>query len=600
MYKAASPEFVQCNKNNMRQYLHIDLDTRTIRQEQQSGETLARAGRYLVAKTLVDAGVATVDPLSADNPLIFSAGVFAGTNFSNANRISVGCKSPLTGGIKESNAGGTFAFALGQLEISGLTLHGAADDWVVIRIPKEGEITFEDATPYLGKGNMEAARMLHEKYGEKISIALCGPVGEYQGLIAGIAFSDTDNRPSRLAARGGVGAVMGAKKVKAIVVDKHKMPQFHDRKKLMVAVKDYGQKLGEDPKAQALHDLGTAMAADIMNHIGALPVNNFSQGSAAKETGDTFPMGGDYIREQNVARGGLHSHACMPGCQIKCSNVYVDKDGNEIASPVEYETIGVMGTNCGLTDPDDLARLNHEANDLGVDSIEAGALIAVLMEAGDANFGDTGFMKHVMDEMRTGTPKGRELAQGVARVGEARGLKRVPVIKKQALSAYDPRVTEVTAVSMMTTAQGADHTVGNYPTFPSADLPVVDLVEESFELQVLCATNDSLGMCLFGRSVSNANQQMMITAINDALGTDLDVGFYKRLGYETIQLEWRFNKDAGFGEEDNALPAFFNDEPLPPTNKTSRLKAEDVTPVMEELLKHSTYVPPANTKKAAS
>jgi len=250
----------------MRQYLHFDLNAHAVRKEQQSGEALARAGRYLIAKTLVDSGVATVDPLSPENPLVFSAGPFAGTNFSNANRISVGCKSPLTGGVKEANAGGTFAFALGQLEVSGLTLHGASDDWVVIRIPKDGEISFDDASPYLGKGNVEAAAMLHEAYGEKISVALCGPVGEYGGLIAGIAFSDTDNRPSRLAARGGVGAVMGSKKVKAIVVDKHKMPTFHDRKKLMTSIRDYGDKLEKEAAVQNMKALGTAMMGDIINH----------------------------------------------------------------------------------------------------------------------------------------------------------------------------------------------------------------------------------------------------------------------------------------------------------------------------------------------
>lgn len=568
----------------MRHYLHIDLKTQTVRKEEQDGEALARAGRYLIAKSLLESGVATVDPLSADNPLIFSAGVFAGTNFSNANRISVGCKSPLTGGIKEANAGGTFAFALGQLELSGLTLHGNSDTWVIIRIPKEGEITFEDATPYLDKGNAEAARMLHETYGDKTSIALCGPVGEYGGLIAGVSFSDTDNRPSRLAARGGVGAVMGTKKVKAIVIDKHKMPTFHDRKKVMGAVRAYGDKLAEDPKAQALHKFGTAMAADVMNHIGAIPVNNFSIGRATPADSTYFAMGGDALLEQNAARGGDHSHACMPGCQIKCSNVYVDKDGNEVVSPLEYETIGVLGTNCGLTDPDDLADLNFDANDLGIDSIEAGALLAVLMEAGDAEFGDVAFMKKAMNDMRVGNARGRELAQGVARVGAARGLKRLPVIKKQALSAYDPRVTEVTAISMMTTAQGADHTVGNFPTFNSTNVSVADLVKESFELQVLCATNDSLGMCLFGRSVTNTHQEMMIDAINDALGTDLDVGFYARLGFETLQLEHQFNIEAGFEQSDDALPTFFNDEPLPPTNKTSRLMAADVTPVMHKLL----------------
>ena len=195
----------------MRKYLNIDLETQSIETETLDGETIAKAGRYHIAKTLLAAGAATVDPLSPENPLIFSVGPFAGTNFSNANRLSVGCKSPLTGGIKEANSGGTFGFAMGQLEIAGFTLNGACKDWTIIYIPKEGDIRFESAEGFMGKGNIETAKALHEKYGDKVSLALCGPVGEYMGLMSGIAFSDPENRPERIAARGGVGAVMGSK-----------------------------------------------------------------------------------------------------------------------------------------------------------------------------------------------------------------------------------------------------------------------------------------------------------------------------------------------------------------------------------------------------
>jgi aldehyde:ferredoxin oxidoreductase len=158
----------------MRKYLHIDLTARSVESTELHGEALTQAGRYFIAKTLLEGDVAEVDPLGPENPLIFSAGPFAGTNFSNANRLSVGCKSPLTGGIKEANAGGTFAVAMGHLEIAGFTLRGAGDEWVVIRIPKEGPITFDSAEPYMGKGNFEAAALLHETYGDKTSIALCG------------------------------------------------------------------------------------------------------------------------------------------------------------------------------------------------------------------------------------------------------------------------------------------------------------------------------------------------------------------------------------------------------------------------------------------
>ena len=205
----------------MRKYLNINLGDQSIETEELNGLDAVRVGRHFIAKTLLEKGAATVDPLGPDNPLIFSAGPFAGSNFSNANRLSVGCKSPLTGGIKEANSGGTFAFALGQLEIAGFTLNGQSEEWVVIHIPKEGDITFEDASPYLGKGNFEVADMLHEKYGDKVSLGICSPVGEYGGLMAGISFTDPEKRPTRIAARGGVGAVMGSKKVKAIIVDRH-------------------------------------------------------------------------------------------------------------------------------------------------------------------------------------------------------------------------------------------------------------------------------------------------------------------------------------------------------------------------------------------
>ena len=572
----------------MRKYHHINLDDQSIETDELHGEDIVRVGRHFITKTLLARGTASVDPLSPENPLIFSVGPFAGTNFSNANRLSVGCKSPLTGGIKEANSGGTFGFALGQLEISGFTLNGASPDWVVIYIPKDGPIRFETAEPYLGKGNFEAARLLHEKYGDKVSLALCSQVGEYQGLMAGIAFSDPEGRPARLAARGGVGAVMGSKKVKAIVAEKHKMPTFHDRKKVMTAVRDYTAKLDEQPAIEAFRTTGTAMVADLTNRVGGLPVRNFSSGRMVDTREEVFKLGGDYIRELNKERGGETTHACMPGCMIKCSNVYVDADGEEIVSPMEYETIGLMGTNCGLSDPDDLARLNAVANDLGIDTIEVGAMLGMLMDVGIGEFGDIQFMADALDDIAKGTERGRLLAQGTARVGEHYNVKRIPVIKKQGISAYDPRVIEVTGISMMVTAQGADHTTGNIPAMKCADKTTEELTALSLEVQVACAAADSLGLCLFGRSVTDENHQMIITAINDAHGTDLPETFITDLGIETLKLEIEFNKAAGFTEADDELPAFFHDEPLAPSNKVQRHKSAEVNQYRNEwLAQHS-------------
>ncbi|MDA1089956.1 MAG: aldehyde ferredoxin oxidoreductase [Proteobacteria bacterium] len=569
----------------MRKYLHINLSDHSVKSETLEGEAIIKAGRNFIVRSLLDAGAATVDPMSPDNPLIFSAGPFAGTNFSNANRISVGCKSPLTGGIKESNGGGTFAFALGQLEIAGFTLLGACEDWTVIRITKSGDITFEDATPYLGKANFEAARLLHEKYGDKVSLALCGPVGEYQGLISGIAFSDNENRPVRLSARGGVGAVMGMKKVKAIVCDKNKMPTFVDRKKVMTLVREYGAKISADPAAQAMGRNGTAQVSDLTNHLGGLPVNNFSSGQQVDTAKEVHKMGGDYIRELNKARGGETTHACMPGCLIKCSNIYVDENGKELVSPMEYETICLLGTNVGIREPDDMARLNQTANDLGVDTIELGATLGVLMEAGEAEFGDVPFMVAALEDIRNGTERGRLLAQGTHRVGEHFGVKRVPVIKKQALSAYDPRVIEVTGISMMVSAQGADHTTGNLPGAVCVGKTTEELAAMSLEVQINSAAADSLGLCVFGRSVTNTNHKEILDAINAAFDVDLDADFINELGRETLLLEIEFNEKAGFTEADDVMPQFFYDEELPPTGKKARHYAAAVNKFQRQALR---------------
>jgi aldehyde:ferredoxin oxidoreductase len=569
----------------MRTYYDIRLGDRTVTKREVSGEAMVKVGRYHIAKTLLELGAATVDPLSPANPLIFSVGPFAGTSFSNANRTSVGCKSPLTGGVKEANGGGSFGYAMGQAKIAGLTLHGAAKDWVVLHFKKDGTLDWDDAAPYVGKGNFEAHKMLVERYGKKIAVALCGPVGEYQGLIAGIAFSDKDGRPSRLAARGGVGAVMGSKKVKAIVVDLDKIPNFTDPKKVNAAIKDYSKMLLADGIVTNFYQpIGTMGMADVQNQMGGLPVRNFSAGQLADvKAGETFKMGGQHIAPLMTSRGGEATHACMPGCVIQCSNVYVDASGKEIVSPVEYETLGLLGSNCGLTEPDDLAGLNEICNDMGVDTIETGATLAVLMEAGLGRFGDAKFMADSLREMMQGTPNGKIWAQGTARVGAHYKVRRVPVIKKQAISAYDPRVVEATGISMMATAQGADHTAGNLPRLKTREMDLNALLEQSLVAQVNCAATDSLGLCIFGRSVTEPNTEFIANAANAAAGTSLTKDFFAELGRETLKLEAEFNRRAGFTDKDDELPEFFYTEPLAPTNHVARFHGKDVHGMFERL-----------------
>jgi aldehyde:ferredoxin oxidoreductase len=525
-----------------------------------------------------------VDALGPDNPLIFSAGPFAGTAFSNANRLSVGCKSPLTGGIKEANAGGTLAYAMGRINMAGFVLENAAEEWVTLHFDIERGLHFERADDLMGLPNTQAAEKLFARYGNKIAFALCGPVGEYQGLLAGITISDSDGRASRLAARGGVGAVMGSKKVKAIVIDVHAIPKLYDRKKTFAAVKTYARWISDDPVARDSYKaIGTMGMADFTNYVGGIPVNNFSLGAQTAGPAEPFKMGGEYITALNNSRNGKHAHACMPGCLIQCSNVYMDENGKEVTSPVEYETLALLGTNCGLSDPDDLAVMNQHCNELGIDTIETGATIAVLMDAGLGEFGDTQFMERVFAELLAGSEEGRLWANGTARVGEHYKVHRVPVIKKQAISAYDPRVIEVTGVSMMVSAQGADHTTGNVPKVRSREMGVEEIMEKSLEAQIACAATDSIGLCVFGRTTTNPNIEFMADAMNDALGTQVKPTFFYELGRETLLLENEFNRQAGFVEKDNDLPEFFYDEALPPSLLTARFRSGDVQSIWDRV-----------------
>ncbi|GAA6740901.1 aldehyde ferredoxin oxidoreductase C-terminal domain-containing protein [Thermus oshimai] len=566
----------------MRRSLRLDLKERKAFWQEVPLEEAAFGGRYRTAKLLMEREAYRFDPLSPENPLVFAVGPLAGTSFSNANRTSVGTRSPLTLGIKEANGGGTFGYALGQLGLSYLVLEGQAPEWTVLRLTREGEVFFEPAEGLLGLGNYEAARRLFSAYGQKIAFALLGPVGEYGGLLSGIAFSDVDGRPSRLAARGGVGAVMASKRVKAIVVEVAGRPLVQDKPKATEALRRYAALLRQDPLVMQFYNaIGTMGMADFQNAFGGLPVRNFREGRLAPP--EAFRMGGQYIAPLNKARGGKHTHACMPGCVIQCSNVIVDEKGEEIVSPLEYETIGLLGTNCGLNDPDQVAHLNRLANDLGIDTIEAGATLALLLEKGEAPWGDYTFLRKKLEALYTPTEEARFLAQGTARVGEALGLKRVPVIKRQAISAYDPRVVEATGVTMMVTAQGADHTAGNAPRLETRAMPVEEILLASHQAQVNAAANDSLGLCVFGGSVTNKNQDLVREAIFGVLGVELPGEYWTRLGEEVLRLEHRFNHLAGFTHEDDRLPAFFYEEPLPPKGYTARFRPEDLAPLYAKL-----------------
>ncbi|HSO13028.1 MAG TPA: aldehyde ferredoxin oxidoreductase N-terminal domain-containing protein, partial [Anaerolineales bacterium] len=303
-------------------------------------------GRGLLARILLDEVDAKCDALGAGNKLIFAPGLLVGHMLSSTDRISVGGKSPLTGGIKEANAGGRTGLHMATMGIHALIIEDLpeAEGFWVLHLSLDGA-KWEKADELAGSGVYAAASKLLEKYDDKVAIALIGPGGEMKMKSAGIQNIDKDKIPSRIAARGGLGAVMGSKGLKAIVFDNAggQKPPIVNPEAFKVAQKDYTKSVMEHPQSITYRDYGTAAMTQLTQRFAAIPVRNFSRGTFD----EVEKVSGEALREFTLTRGRPSdpSHACMAGCTIKCSNVFGGEDGKVIVSPLEYETIGLMGTN---------------------------------------------------------------------------------------------------------------------------------------------------------------------------------------------------------------------------------------------------------------
>jgi aldehyde:ferredoxin oxidoreductase len=310
-------------------------------------------------------------------------------------------------------------------------------------------------------------------------------------------------RPTRHAGRGGVGAVMGSKGVKIIVLDDTgmKMRQPKDPEKFKDANKRFVDGLRKHPvTGEGLPAYGTNVLTNIINEAGAYPTKNFMWGRF-----DTcHKISGETEAETETARGGVATHGCHRGCVIRCSGIYMNKDGHYLTKQPEYETVWAFGGDCGIDDLDAIAMLDRLCDDYGLDTIEMGVTIAVAMEAGLAKFGDAEAAINLVKEVGKGTPLGRILGSGAGIAGKVFGVERVPVVKNQALPAYDPRGVQGIGVTYATTPMGADHTAG-YAIATNIlkvggfvdPLKPEGQIELSRNLQIATAAIDSTGMCLF-------------------------------------------------------------------------------------------------------
>lgn len=560
----------------MQKIIRVNMTDGSIRFEEVPEKYRLLGGRALTSSIVCDEVAPDCHPLGPGNKVVFAPGIVTGTTAPSSGRLSVGGKSPLTGGIKEANAGGIPAQKLARLGIKAIIVEGQARDnrFYLLKVDDNGAELLP-ADDIAGKGMYEVNAILWQKYGQGTGIIGIGPAGEMRMANAGISCNDPDNGPGRYAGRGGLGAVMGSKGLKAIVVKTEKgsseVPvankELFDqgRKKLTKALTTHAV------TSQSLPTYGTAVLINIMNEAGGLPTRNFSSGrfeGAAR-------ISGEAINETTGRRGGAMGHPCHPGCVIKCSNVWVRPDGSYHVAPIEYESDWALGANCGIDNLDDIAELNRICNDVGLDTIEAGCTLAVAMEAGLAEFGDGKRAIELLNEVGKGTPLGRILGNGTAFTAKAFGITRCPTVKGQAMPAYEPRAVKGIGVTYATSTMGADHTSG-YTIAPEilsvggkVDPMAVEKAELARAFQATTMFIDTTGFCLFiAFAILDIAEgfEGMVETVNGVLGTSWTTADVARLGQEWLARERRFNEAAGFSRVDDRIPEFMTREPLPPHN----------------------------------
>jgi aldehyde:ferredoxin oxidoreductase len=557
--------------------MRVDMSTLSITREPLPERWTDYGGRALTSAIVFEEVPATTDPLGPENKLVFAPGLLGETTAPNGGRLSVGTKSPLTRGIKESNAGGQMGHALGRIGLAAIIIEGAAKHGLyalVIEADGSARLDRVDDWEMLGVYDTAEKVAATRPAGDRFSSAVIGPAGEKQLAAASIAVTDPDGLPNRHAGRGGVGAVMGSKGLKAIIASDKGLPvsaEHVDKTAFVAAVRKFSNALKEHPvTGEGLPTYGTQILTNIINEAGGLPTRNFSDGQfegASKISGET-------MREMTLERGGNVKHGCHSGCVIQCSRYWVDKDGHYKTKGMEYESAWSLGADCGIDDLDAIGELDRACGDIGLDTIEMGNALAVYMEYNAIAFGDAEGALETLKLVGTDSEVGTVLGNGAEAVGMKYGVSRIPVVKHQSMPAYDPRPIQGIGVTYATSTQGADHTAGYAITANilgvggTVDpLKSTGQAELSKGLQIATAMLDAMGLCIFV-AFAVLDKPEAFEAISEMAtahtGKDWTADELMLLGKKVLTYERLFNEHAGFTAADDRLPAFMYTEKLPP------------------------------------
>jgi aldehyde:ferredoxin oxidoreductase len=570
--------------------LRLNMADRSFRWEDVKPEWQGLGGRGLTSRIIREEVPPTCHPLAAANKLVVAPGLLTGAPAANAGRISVGGKSPLTGGIKESNSGGLVSIKLARLGVKAVVVEGKPENggFSLVKITKDG-VEFLPADEYAGLGNYDTMARLWDRFGKGVGVMSIGQAGEKRLTGASIQFADPAGRPGRAAGRGGLGALMGSKKLKALVVDDAGTDpvQLAEPEKFKEASRKWAKYLMEHPvSGQALPAYGTAVLINIVNEAGALPTKNFRGGRFEFAEDISGERMADLIKQ----RGGKTKEGCHPGCVIQCSQTYHDKDGKYLTSGFEYETIWALGANTLIRHLDEIAIIDRLCDDYGLDTIEMGCTLGVLMEGGVIPWGSGPAAIEMVRKVARDDPWGRIIGNGSVFTGQALGVDRVPAVKGQGLPAYDPRAEKGMGLSYATSPMGGDHTSGytvaiNIVGCAGGGDPLKKEgnIERSRNLQIATAAIDSTGLCLFTAFAVLDNPdalQCIVDLINARYGLSLTTEDVPKLGEQVLRDERSFNRDAGFTKAHDRLPGFFK-ENLKPHNVTWDFTDEEVDQVLE-------------------
>ena len=504
-------------------------------------------------------------PLSPSNPLIFMTGPFLGSGIPTSGRHQIVTKSPLTGIFLESDAGGSFGFHLKRSGFDGLIILGKSDSPLVLTLI-DGKVGFAEARDIWGLDTMETDARLRSLYGENAGVSCIGPAGEKLIPLAGIFHDGTDARTS---GRGGAGAVMGSKNLKAIVARGSSVTPLSDKKNLTELVSKKNALLKE--KGAGMNLYGTSGGMSLCEELGDLPIRNWKQGSWKEEV--------KAITGQRMAETILTGDYGCVACPIRCGRV-VGIDGRNVGGP-EYETMAMLGSNCLVNDLDAIARANELCNRLGIDTISTGSAVAFAMEC---------YEHGIITEAQAGMPlewgSGEVLNFLVKKIGEGEGIgellgKGTRTAAKELgkgadhfaihckgldFPAHDPRCYKSLAAGYATSTRGACHLNGySYPWERSVSFPEFGYNEKqdrgadegkgvmNARFQNLSSLLDSLKMCKFpmllGVTLADLGYWMKCVTGWDMTNEELET-----IGERIYNMKRLFNAGHGIGRDQDTLP----------------------------------------------